>query len=465
MTGTDRLQGEPVTGYDILDAREVRANRQKQWLCEQKDCCLVSVTMNIAGAIKSTPLICSGFSAGMELVDDMLRNLGVAVCRAEQWLLKTGCEAFRLVRGSPLELKRVMIGLEESSPFGRLLDIDVLGSDGVPLSRTQLGLPGRRCLVCGAPAQECGRSQRHSYDQLRDTTNRIIRTFLEERMADRVAAIACRSMLHEVLTTPKPGLVDRFNRGSHRDMDVFTFAASASALTPYLRSTYLQGFRSPDLTQLLIGLRASGRLAEEAMNRATSNVNTHKGLIYSLGLLCGALGRCEAQDQYALPALMEEVGALAGQAMADDFSPSSPTRFTTGHTLYKSHGIGGIRREAAEGFPSVCRIAYPILSQLLEHGLSENDAGAYTLLALLGRVTDTNMIARGGMEKAAAAKAAALALWPWDAVPDALPPLDVIRELDKQFISENLSPGGCADLLAIAFFLYYLSKERSSWQM
>ena len=459
MLRADRVRGEEVTGYEMLEARENRAARQKEWLSGQDGCCLVSVTMNIAGAVKNTPLIRDGFSGGMAMVDDTLNNLGVIVCRREEWLLKTGCEAFRLVRGSAEEVKRAMIGLEEADAFGRLMDIDVLGLEQKPLSRNEMGLPGRRCLVCGAPAQECGRSQRHPYDQLRDMTNGMIQKFLEEKRADAVAALACRAMLYEVMATPKPGLVDRANSGSHSDMDVFTFAASASALTGYLRSAYLMGRRSGDRLQLLTGLRGAGRLAEENMNRATGNVNTHKGLIYSLGLLCGALGHCEAGESYTAEDLMAECGALAGETVSADFGAYAPSRKTSGFTLYQTKGVGGIRAEAAAGFPAVTGVALPVLTELLHRGLTPNDAGAYTLLALLGRVTDTNMIARGGMEKAAAAKAAALELWPWDTVPDELPPLEAIADLDAGFIRDNLSPGGCADLLAISYFLYYLNEE------
>lgn len=460
MMGADRLRGEPITGYDVLDAREARAERQRQWLSVQEDCCLVSMTMNIAGPVKRTPLIEEGFRAGMELVDDTLTNLALPVLRREEWLFNTGCEAFRLVKGPADEVKRAMVGVEESCRFGRLLDIDVLGLDGVPLSRTGLNLPGRRCLVCGEAAQVCGRSRRHTYEQLWDVTNGIIRDFLTRRKADRIAALACRAMVWEVLVTPKPGLVDRDNCGSHSDMDVFTFAASAAAITPYLRDAYLLGSKASDRVGLLAALRGAGRLAEEEMNRATGKVNTHKGLIYSLGLLCAALGRCEAEGSVSL---FEECGALARLTMEADFGKQAPSRATAGQSLFKAHGIGGIRAEAADGFPSVRQIALPVLTRLLDAGLHPNDAGAYTLLSLLGRVTDTNMIARGGMETAAAAKASAHSLWP--DLEGSLPDLSRLEELDRQFIRDNLSPGGCADLLAIAFFLYYLSKENPTWQM
>ena len=159
MIRADRVRGAEITGYEMLDARDRRAARQAEWLSGQSGCCLVSVTMNIAGAVKSTPLIRDGFSAGMELVDDTLKNLGVSVLHGEEWLKKTGCEGFRLVRGSASEVKRAMIGIEEACAFGRLMDIDVLGTDQKPLTRDEMGLPERRCLVCGAPARNCGRTQ------------------------------------------------------------------------------------------------------------------------------------------------------------------------------------------------------------------------------------------------------------------------------------------------------------------
>ena len=459
MIPAHRLQGKEVTGYDVLDAREARAARQHQWLSLREDGCLVSLTMNVAGPVKRTPLIEDGFRDGLALVDDTLTNLALPVLRAEEWLPSTGCEAFRLVQGAAAEVKRAMVGVEQSCPFGRLLDIDVLGPDCIPLSRTELGLPGRRCLVCGEAAQVCGRSRRHSYDQLRDVTNQLIQAHLAEARADRVAALACRAMLNEVLVTPKPGLVDRANSGSHTDMDVFTFAASAAAITPYLRQAYLLGRKTPDRAGLLAALRGAGRLAEEEMYRATGHVNTHKGMIYSMGLLCGALGRCEENNS----SLLEECSALARLTMEADFHSHAPTRATTGQSLYRAHGIGGIRAEAANGFPAVRQVALPLLTRLLDEGMSPNDSGAYTLLALLGRVTDTNMIARGGLERAEQAKAAALALLP--DLGGAMPRLSDLQGLDDSFIRENLSPGGCADLLAIAFFLYYLNKENPSWQM
>lgn len=452
-----------IDGPQMLAARDERAARQREWLGGQTGCCLVSATMNIAGPVKNSPLIERGFRLGMLYVEDTLKNLRAPVLRKQLRKAATGCEALFLVRGDAAALKRAMVGVEQASPLGRLLDLDVLDGEGAAISRRQLGFDGRRCLLCQNPAQLCARSRRHPLEEICSETQRLLLEAVAGARADAIASAACRAMLYEVLVTPKPGLVDRNNSGSHRDMDIFSFAASAGALTPYFRRAYLLGVRDADTPcgELLSSLRSAGRLAEEEMKRATGGVNTHKGLIYSLGLLCGALGRCEGAGGGAdvdVDAALAVCGALAAETLRSDLTQAPPSAETFGLRLFAQTGETGVRGEAARGFPSVCRCGLPVLTALLQRGLSLNDAGAYTLLALLCRVTDTNMIARGGHRAADEAQQAARALWgDTETIPSALPPLEALAALDGAFIRQNLSPGGCADLLAMTFMLYFLS--------
>ena len=69
------------------------------------------------------------------------------------------------VESPPLSVKRAAVALEDSHPLGRLFDLDVIGPDG-PLSRTEIGAPERRCLLCDRPARLCMRGHRHSYQEL-----------------------------------------------------------------------------------------------------------------------------------------------------------------------------------------------------------------------------------------------------------------------------------------------------------
>jgi len=73
------------------------------------------------------------------------------------------------------ELKRLCCEIEDSHPLGRLFDIDVIGTDGIPKSRTEIGFSPRKCLICGAPAAECVRSRKHSVDELLSEIEKVIK--------------------------------------------------------------------------------------------------------------------------------------------------------------------------------------------------------------------------------------------------------------------------------------------------
>ena len=97
-------------------------------------------------------------------------------------------------------------------------------------------------------------------------------------------------------------------------------------------------------------------------------------------------------------------------------------------------------------------MAIPAFRDALNRGCSRNDAGAVTLLHLIAHVEDTTLYHRGGREGAAFAGAEAGKLLQHDPIP----PMEAIVQLDDAFIARNLSPGGCADLLALSLMLHFL---------
>ena len=117
---------------------------------------------------------------------------------------------------------------------------------------------------------------------------------MKRQITDEIGRLAFASMLTEVSATPKPGLVDRANNGAHRDMDFFTFVESAAALRSSFDEFAEAGRNINPVEGLLPALREIGIRAEEKMFKATKNVNTHKGMIFSLGLVAGAAGRIAA---------------------------------------------------------------------------------------------------------------------------------------------------------------------------
>ncbi len=436
----------------ILEARDRRAARQEA-LSAQYGLPQVSFTMNIAGPVKNSTAIRRAFRLGQRQLLDSLERLNAPVLHKEELDQDTGCEGFYVVDLPPAELKDLACWLEESSELGRLFDLDVLRPDGTKLSRP---LP-RRCLLCGRPAAECARSRTHTVPQLQARTREILASALEAHDAETAAVLAVRALLYEVCTTPKPGLVDRANNGSHRDMDFFTFLNSASALGPYFAQCLKLGRRTATRPApcTLAHLRRPGRLAESAMLRSTGGVNTHKGAIYTLGLACGALGRLDHSAWSDPERILAEAAAMAAGSVERELAGLEEAgAVTSGQRFYLQYGVCGIRGEAQAGFPAVRIYGLPILEEGLAQGKSIDEAGGAALLALLAHTADTNMIARGGAE-GQRKEAARLKNW-LERCP--YPDRRDISALDREYMQRNLSPGGSADLLALCYMLHFLKE-------
>ena len=450
-----------VTLAEVLEARERRVNRQRE-LLERYGGPLISFTMNIAGPVKDTPLIWRAFDAGCGELRAGLERSGVPVLHWQEERAVTGCQLYCAVSGEPRAVKRICTAIEDASELGRLFDMDVLTAEGEKLDRETVGGGDRTCIVCGAPGRGCASRRIHSVPELQNATRRIMeRHFAAADRAD-IAALATRALTDEVNTTPKPGLVDRANSGSHRDMDLNTFEASIGALAPYWEECVKIGQETAGLApeDTFAGLRIAGKRAEQDMLRATGGVNTHKGAIFTLGAVCGAAGRLWKPEEPCRDAdrILAECAALTKTAAEEDWTAAEgipEEELTAGQRFYRTYGLTGIRGETAAGLPGVRETALPVFEKALAAGRSRNDAGAVALLHLIARGTDTNMIARGGRETAERAAEEVRALLE----EDPLPAMEEIRKLDESFIARNLSPGGCADLLAATYFLHDLKRN------
>lgn len=440
-----------VSLQDILSAREERVRRQQQ-LLKVWGKPLLSFTMNIAGPVKTSPLIERGFREGLARLEKALPPEQIRF--REESCLPTGCQAFLVVDMEGEALKALCVALEEQDALGRLFDMDVLVANGQKLERSRL----RGCLVCGAPGRGCAAGRLHSVAQLQAATGQLLEDFFFPQDAQSVASAAVHSLMEEVKTTPKPGLVDQRNTGSHPDMTLAHFIASAQGLQPYFLQCVSLGRQTAHLSpeETFLALRQPGLEAEQEMYRITGGVNTHKGAIYTLGILCGSIGRLwkgsipETEEILAQCASM--VSRQAAKALED------PDVSTVGGRLCKELGLRGIRGEMAAGLPHVAQLSLPVYREGLERGLSQNAAGAVALVHLIATLEDTTLYHRGGVEGAAWAKKEAAALLrrcPY-------PALSEIAALDDAFIARNLTAGGCADLLAATYFLHSISIIESS---
>lgn len=433
----------PVTVADVLSARDARVERQKRMLLEY-GLPLISFTMNIAGEIKRDAWIEQAFYEGVHRIENVLASDGIAVAARERTLAFTGCEEIWAADSPAEELKARMCVLEEMDVLGRLFDIDVIDADGRKLERTK----ERRCLICGGPVRACARSRAHSARELSARAHGIIFAFLDEQLATKIGALAHRALICEANVTPKPGLVDRENSGAHRDMDLKLFCKSADALRPWLADCARIGLAMRDAApeQVFAQLRARGIEAERAMFAATDGVNTHKGALFSLGILCCAAAM--EGEGAGVQAILDRAAALAQPALEDLTALCPDNAHTGGEVQYLQSGRTGVRGEAATGFPHARDCGLPALKRALQDGATFNEACLQALLALMACVEDSNILRRRGPEALRSVQSRAKALLEQGFNSDDL------RRMNDDFVRENLSPGGSADLLEVTIFLF-----------
>lgn len=446
-----------VTLMEMLNAREARAMRQQQ-LLEEYHLPVISFCLNIAGPVKNSPVLRRAFREGLERLECALLAARLDTAVREEVDEPTGCEALWVVQGDGRAVKELCVELEDGDALGRLFDLDVLDPERGKWDRTQLGQPPRKCLVCGKEGKGCASRRLHTVEELQSATRTILENYFGAKDQQALGALAAKALLYEVCTTPKPGLVDRNNNGSHRDMDLFTFLDSTAALLPYFDEAVRLGMGTRDLPpqETFRRLRQAGAAGERAMFRATGGVNTHKGAVFTLGTVCAAAGRLWTAEGCSkdLEAILALCGEMCAQAVQEDFAAIRRSQaHTAGQRLYLEQGLEGIRGELARGLPAVAQIGLPTLRARRKAGDSLEEAGRQVLLALMAQVVDTNLIARGGLEGQQWAMEQARNL----IQDDRTATREELETLDGAFIQRNLSPGGCADLLAITYFLEFVS--------
>ncbi len=437
---------------DILSAREERVRLQTQ-IINSYHCPIISFTMNIAGPRKSSVMIRRAFKVGLAYLDSALDENKIHHKHIDM-NNPAGPLAIYSVDDIPSAIKEKCVEIEEGTAMGRLYDLDVIDEGFNKLSRPY----ERGCIVCGAAGRVCAAGRIHPFEEIVAKMEAIMSEGLLEYDATRAANMVKQSLIKEVRTTPKPGLVDLRNNGSHTDMTVSSFERSAEVLLDYFRDCFIIGSRntSSSYETLFLELRNAGLKAEKTMFQATRGVNTHKGAIFSFGILCGAWGYLwtPARPFPETEDILQASACIAQNSISADLN--KPNGSTAGERIYLSNGVTGIRGEAASGFRSVLDISLPVYRDLLDRGYSASDAGAIALLHLIANIDDTTIYNRGGFDGLHFAKAQVKSLLEKEKMPS----MANIEALDNMFIQRNLSAGGAADLLAVTYFLYEIENNR-----
>ena len=288
-------------------------------------------------------------------------------------------------------------------------------------------------------------------------------------LAEECAKLAEEAILTEALLTPKPGLVDAKDSGAHQDMDIFTFVRSAVSLRTGFQEMFLSGATSevPE-NRLLDIIRPIGIRMEQEMFEATKGINTHKGIIFSMGLLLAAFGRKLSKDLYSgdsIPVFTPQdterifkiIMEITKGLVTKDFRDLEiKENLTHGENLYLKYGFTGIRGEAEKGYPVLRDQVLPYLRSLYKQ-MTYEETLLEILFLLMKHVEDSNIVTRGGMESLSYVRSSAERFL-HDGGMGQQNAYGKIAHMNEMFIERNLSPGGAADLLSLAIFIGKLEK-------
>ena len=248
-----------------------------------------------------------------------------------------------------------------------------------------------------------------------------------------VAHLATKALRQELELTPKPGLVDMHDSGAHQDMDYHLMAKSISALHPFFVRLATLGHADtlPDTDRI----KAVGQEAEKAMFQATTGVNTHKGALFCMGIAVVAVAHALYTDTLAIAPVRQYIAAIA-----QGFDHETGTH---GAEVLRQHVVQGALDNAVNAYPMLFDQWLPFL-QSHSH---EPHSLHLTLLHIMSTLDDTNVYYRAGATKAKEVKRQAACLR--DHFSE-----EQMAQLNSEYISDNISPGGSADMLSLTIFFH-----------
>jgi triphosphoribosyl-dephospho-CoA synthase len=269
-----------------------------------------------------------------------------------------------------------------------------------------------------------------------------------------LARLARQALIAEAELTPKPGLVDRRGVGAHTDLSLDIMRRSALAIEPYFCRMAILSKGARPSQSMREQLALTGRHAEHAMLEATGGSNSHKGAIWALGLLVSAAAMYDEDSATAaaVAARAKDIASFEDRTM--------PRLVSHGDAVARRFGVAGARGEALCGFPHVMEVALPMLRRKRQHGATEQVARLDALLSVMSSLDDTCVLYRGGEAALATAKECAVAVLARGGSGTVLGK-QRLRQLDRQLLDLQVSPGGSADLLAAALFLDALERRQS----
>lgn len=411
----------------ILKARELRAKMIEEWTINNKNSSILVLKLNVVGDVKNIKrmqFILAFFHH--QLIKIFSHHISqyqfVASLDGDYYIYAIN-EKGRLI-------KERTIVLEDHNMLGRLVDLDVY--DHGAISRTDLSCDLRTCLICEEYAHICARSKRHTKKEIFDKMNQIIDEFLINHLSTETI----KAIYQELDLYPKFGLVSSHDSGCHTDMNYETFIKSVFALKPFIKE-YIQVGLDDEYNPLK--LQEIGTRAEEKMFEATGGTNTHKGLVFLLGVFLNAMVNTVLANE-GKTYLQEQIKKITNDIVGDYYEhvEEKPVK-THGDNIYLNYGLKGIRGEALKGLPLI----FDISSFEEIYGVCRLHE---YLIRLMAELDDTTILHKTNYQTLIEVQKDMKSIVRSGGY--CLNNETMVR-LSDEYKARNISPGGSADLLII----------------
>lgn len=334
------------------------------------------------------------------------------------------------------KVKAELVLLEEGV-FGRYIDLDLYVSNKPSISRKDIGYPKRKCIICNDDVVVCARTKKHSVEEVLIKNDQLIK----KELVEYVVKLASESMFEEVSAHPKFGLVTYKSNGRHQDMNYKLFLKSIKVIKPYLLEYANEGFEINETS--FDRLRAIGKRCEVEMFNQIG-VNTHKGTIFLLGFLLPSIVNALYNND-GLDAIQSTVEFLSNNIL-NDFN-SIGNEKTYGEKAYLNYGITGIRGEVYNGLP----IVFAGVKKFSSSSMACDELVICCLVHSMQYLDDTVILHRNELVCLQRVKEVATIIN--NVGCNTQKGKSLIINYTEQFIAENISPGGSADLVICMLIL------------
>ncbi|AZV57484.1 triphosphoribosyl-dephospho-CoA synthase CitG [Clostridium sp. AWRP] len=274
-----------------------------------------------------------------------------------------------------------------------------------------------------------------------------------------IGGFAVQAMIYEVSCYPSPGLVSPVSCGAHKDMNFFTFIDSTSVLSRYMTMFVQEGLSDKSYKELFNSIRNLGMEAEKDMFIKTKEVNTHKGMLFLMGVTCAAVGKAiyEGKKFGKIRSIIKQM--TKGIVSKELFTLKDSTNLSHGEKLFIKYKTEGVRGEVERGLPTVFDFSLDFYKKNVD--LNTNDRLVHTLIGIMQICDDSTIIYRHSPEVLEEVKEKAREVLSAGGMRIS-EGRKKINDLCNEFIEKNVSPGGSADLLGVTVFLYLVEEYMKS---